>query len=59
MPYITLIEMGISFLTPFISGMKGAKVPTEIIASAEKVLEALILHKQDVINKQNLDALRG
>lgn len=57
--YLTLIDLGIQFLLPFISGLKGGKAPAEIIASIQAAVDALLAHKQDIINKSNLDSLRG
>lgn len=57
--YLTLIDLGIQFLLPFISGLKGGKAPAEIIASVQAAVDALLAHKQDIINKSNLDSLRG
>lgn len=57
--YLTLLELGIQFLLPFISGLKGGKAPAEIIAAVQSAIDALIAHKQDVISKSNIDALRG
>jgi hypothetical protein len=57
--YLTLIELGIQFLLPFISGLKGGKAPAEIIASVQAAIDALIAHKQDIVSKSNLDSLRG
>jgi len=57
--YLTLIDLGIQFLLPFISGLKGGKAPAEVIESVQKAIDAIIAHKQDVISKANLDALRG
>ncbi len=57
--YLTLIDLGIQFLLPFISGLKGGKAPAEIIAAVQAAVDALLTHKQDIISKANLDALRG
>ena len=57
--YLTLIDMGIQFLLQYLSGLKGAKVPAEILASIQAAIDALATHKQDVINKSNLDPMRG
>lgn len=59
MPYLQLIELGISFLQQFLAGGKLAGLPSEIVNGIESTISALINHKQDVINKQNLDTLRG
>jgi hypothetical protein len=56
---LTLLDLGIQFLLPFLSGLKGAKVPAEVLAAVQSAIDALLAHKQDVINKSNLDALRG
>jgi len=57
--YLTLIELGISFLTQYLGGIKGAKVPVEIAGAIQAAIDALLAHKQDIINKSNLDSLRG
>jgi hypothetical protein len=57
--YLTIIDLGIQFLLQYLSGLKGAKVPAEILASIQAALDALAAHKQDVISKSNLDSLRG
>ena len=57
--YLTLIELGIQFLLPFLSGLKGGKAPAEIIASIQAAIDALLAHKADIISKSNLDAQRG
>lgn len=57
--YITIIDLGIQFLLQYLSGLKGAKVPAEILASVQAAIDALATHKNDVISKSNLDSLRG
>ena len=57
--YLTLIDLGIQFLLPFLSGLKGGKAPAEIVAAIQSAIDALITHKQDIISKSNLDAQRG
>jgi len=57
--YLTLLDLGIQFLLPFLSGLKGGKAPAEIIASVQAAIDALLAHKQDIISKANLDVLRG
>jgi hypothetical protein len=57
--YLTLIDLGIQFLLPFISGLKGGKAPAEVIAAIQAAIDAIIAHKQDIINKSNLESLRG
>jgi hypothetical protein len=57
--YIQLIDLGIQFLIQYLSGLKGAKVPAEILASVQAAIDALAAHKNDVISKSNLDAMRG
>ena len=57
--YLTLIDLGIQFLLPFISGLKGGKAPAEVIQAVQAAIDAIIAHKQDVISKANLDSLRG
>jgi hypothetical protein len=57
--YLTLIDLGVQFLVPFLSGLKGSKVPTEVAAAVQSAIDALIAHKADIISKSNLDAMRG
>lgn len=57
--YVQLIELGIQFLLQYLSSLKGAKVPVEVATAVQAAIDALLAHKQDVINKSNLDALRG
>lgn len=57
--YLTLLDLGIQFLLPFLSGLKGGKAPAELLTSVQAAIDAILAHKQDVINKANLDSLRG
>ena len=57
--FLTLLDLGINFLLPFLTAIKGAKVPAEVVAAVQSAIDALIAHKQDVINMANLDAQRG
>ena len=57
--YLTIIELGIQFLVPFLSGLKGSKVPAEVAQAVQAAIDALIAHKADIISKSNLDAQRG
>jgi hypothetical protein len=57
--YLTLIELGIQFLLPYISGLKGGKATAEVIQAVQAAIDALIAHKQDIISKSNLDSMRG
>jgi hypothetical protein len=51
--------MGIQFLLQYLSGLKGAKVPAELLTSIQAAIDAIVTHKNDVISKSNLDSLRG
>ena len=57
--YLILVELGIQFLTQYLQSVKGSKLPAEVLAAIQAAIDALINHKQDVINKSNLDSLRG
>jgi len=57
--YLALIDVGITFLQSFLGGLKGGKAPSEVVAAIQAALDAVFAHKQDIINKSNLDALRG
>ena len=57
--YLILVELGIQFLTQYLQSVKGSKLPAEVLTAIQAAIDALINHKQDVINKSNLDSLRG
>ena len=57
--YVQLIELGIQFLLQYLSGLKGNKVPAEVLTAVQAAIDALLAHKNDVISKSNLDSLRG
>jgi len=57
--YITLLDMGIQFLLQYLSGLKAGKVPAEVLQAVQAAIDAILAHKQDVISKANLEALRG
>jgi len=57
--YLTLLDLGIQFLLPFLSGLKGGKAPAEVLAAVQAAIDAILAHKQDVISKSNLDSMRG
>ena len=57
--WLTVLEMGIQFLGPFIASLKAGKAPAEVITAVQGALDAVIAHKADVISKLNLDAQRG
>lgn len=56
---LAFLELGINFGTQFLQGAKGAKLPLEVINAVQAMIDALINHKQDVINKANLEAGRA
>lgn len=57
--YLTLIDVGLSFLQQFVNGLKTGKAPAEVIASVQAALDAIFAHKSDIITKAGLDAQRG
>lgn len=58
MEYITLLDLGISFLQSFLGGLKN-KLPAEIVTAVQATIDALAAHKDDVVTKANLEAQRG
>lgn len=56
---IQLIDLGISFLLPFLQGLKNSKVPAEVVAAVQAAIDAIAAHKQDLLTKANFDAQRG
>lgn len=59
MVYVTLLDVGLSFLQTFVGGLKTGKAPAEVIAAVQAAVDALFSHKADIISKSNLDSLRG
>ena len=57
--YLQLIELGIQFLLPLLSSLKLGKAPAEVVTAVQAAVDALLAHKMDIINKSNLDSLRG
>ena len=57
--YGPLLSLGIQFLMQFLTGLKAAKAPTQVIASVQGAVDSLVEHQNDIISKANLDALRG
>jgi hypothetical protein len=57
--YLSLIELGIQFLLPFLTSLKWGKAPAEVIQSVQGAIDSLTSHKLDMITKSNLDAMRG
>lgn len=56
---IQLIDLGISFLLPFLQGLKNSKVPAGVVAAVQAAIDAIAAHKQDLLTKANFDAQRG
>jgi hypothetical protein len=56
--YITLIDLGISFLESFLSGLKN-KLPAEVVAAVQAAVDALAAHKADALTKANFESQRG
>lgn len=57
--YLALLDVGLTFLQQFVSGLKSGKAPAEVIAAIQAAADALFSHKADIISKSNLDSLRG
>jgi hypothetical protein len=57
--YLALLDVGLSFLQQFVSGLKSGKAPAEIIAAVQAAADAIFNHKADIISKSNLESLRG
>lgn len=56
---ITLLDLGIQFLLPFLQSLKNGKVPAEVVAAIQAAIDAIAAHKQDLLTKANFDAQRG
>jgi len=57
--YLSLIDVGLTFLQSFLGGLKTSKAPADVVAAVQAAVDALFAHKADIISKANLDALRG
>lgn len=55
---IELIDLGLGFLQQYLGAIQN-KVPTEVVQSVQKAIDALNAHKGDVITQVNIDAQRG
>ena len=58
MDYITLLDLGITFLQSFL-GKLSNKLPAEVVAAVQAAIDAIAAHKDDAITKANLEAQRG
>lgn len=58
MDYTILIDLGISFLQSYLSGL-GNKVPSQVVAAIQAAVDALNAHKADLLTKANFEAQRG
>jgi hypothetical protein len=56
---ITLLDLGVQFLLPFLQSLKNGKVPAEVVAAVQAAIDAIAAHKQDLLTKANFDAQRG
>ena len=58
-PYVVLLDLGSSFLKQFLASLTKSNAPAQIIDGLTSVVTAIDTHKDDVINKANLEAQRG
>lgn len=58
MGYLQLLNLGLTFLQQYLSGIKN-KLPAEVVSSIESSITALEAHRDDLITKANLEAQRG
>jgi hypothetical protein len=58
-PYVVLLDLGSSFLKQFVGSLTKSNAPAQIIDAVNGVVTAIDAHKDDVINKANLEADRG
>ena len=56
--YITLIDLGLTFLQTFLSKTKN-QLPVEVIQAVQAAIDAVAAHKDDTITKAALEAQRG
>lgn len=59
MDYVGLIGLGINFLQYLIPSLTKAKAPVEVVNAVAGAATALVAHRDDVVNKANLEAQRG
>ena len=58
MEYVTLLDLGFSFLQAFLGGMK-SKLPAEVAAAVQSAVDAIAAHRNDVITKAMIEAQKG
>jgi hypothetical protein len=58
-PYVVLLDLGSSFLKQFLASLTKSNAPAQLIDAVTATVGAIDAHKDDVINKANLEAQRG
>lgn len=58
MDYLTLLDLGMSFLEAFLSKLKN-KLPAEVATAVQAAIDAIAKHKDDSVTKIALEAQRG
>jgi hypothetical protein len=56
--YVTLLELGLSFLQMFLTRTE-KKMPAEVVSAVQSAVSAIAKHRDDQITRLNLEALRG
>ncbi len=57
--YVLLLDLGIGFVKQFIASVSKNKAPQQILDAGQALLDAITAHKDDVVNKANLETQRG
>lgn len=55
---ITLADMGFGLLELLLSKHR-SKLPVDLVTAAQNALDAWAVHRNDVVNRDNLEAQRG
>lgn len=58
MDYITLLDLGYSFLEMFLGKLKN-KLPAEVVQAIQAATDAIAAHRTDEVTKANLESQRG
>lgn len=57
-PYMILVDTAIGLASALLGGLKN-KAPVYVLSAGQAFLDALMAHKDDVVNKAALEAARG
>lgn len=58
--YLTFVNLGLSLFQNFLEGLQShPEAPIEVVQAIQSAVSAIQKHKDDLVNKANLEAQRG